>query len=167
MKKTFPNSLLIFALMLVLATSVQAASVKNQRLSAVILASAQALADDGDYQGADRLLTQSMLADPANDAAFALKGRVQILLDNPKEGRRLLDLALDIRPDNQQAVLWAGQASVSLEDFEDAQSRAERLQQLCGACDVHTSLVADIAAAKKALGSEDGPTAEDEGKEGQ
>ena len=169
MKKHFPTRFLILTLLMVWVLPVSAASVKNQRLSAVILASAQALADDGAYQEADRLLVQSMLADPANDAAFALKGRIQTLLDNPKEGRRLLDLALNIRPDNQQAVLWAGQAALSLDDFEDAQIRADRLQELCGECAAHAALIVDIEAAQAALDKkdDDGDIPEPEEKESQ
>lgn len=155
MKKNFLNIWLIASLMMLWAVPGQAASVKNQKLSAVLLSSAQALVDDGVYQEADQLLTQSMLADPANDAAFALKGRVQLLMDNPKEGRRLLDLALNIRPDNQQAVFLAGQASLSLKDFDDAEIRVERLQELCGACENHAALLAEIAAAKAETNTED------------
>lgn len=155
MKKNFLNIWLIASLMMLWAVPGQAASVKNQKLSAVLLSSAQALVDDGVYQEADQLLTQSMLADPANDAAFALKGHVQLLMDNPKEGRRLLDLALNIRPDNQQAVFLAGQASLSLKDFDDAEIRVERLQELCGACENHAALLAEIAAAKADTNTED------------
>ncbi len=121
-----------------------AATLVNERLSNVILASARSMVDDEKFNEADELLTQSLLADPANAPAFALKGFVQSQLDNPDEALRLMDIALAIEPDNLQAVFWAGQAATKLENLEEAEKRLARLKTLCGECEQVSLLLADI-----------------------
>ncbi len=50
-----------------------AATLVNERLSNVILASARSMVDDEKFNEADELLTQALLADPANAPAFCVK----------------------------------------------------------------------------------------------
>ncbi len=145
------NTFIVTSLVLLAQLPLEAASVKNQRLAEDVLASAQSLVDEQNYSEADKLLTQSMLADPSNASAFALKGRVQFLLENIEEARRLLDFALNISPDNVQAVFWAGQASLALKDFEDTEMRLKRLKWLCDNCENYQSLKAQLAETRTKL----------------
>ena len=137
---------LILALVIGMAApvSLSAATLVNERLSNVILASARSMVDDDKFDKADELLTQAMLADPANAHAFALKGFVQSQLERHNEALRLIDIALAIEPDNLQAVFWAGQAATKLENLEEAEKRLARLKTLCGECEQVSLLLADI-----------------------
>lgn len=123
----------------------QATSVENTRLSDIILASARPLIEQEKLAEADHLLSQALLVNPANARAFALKGQVKLKLDNPTEGRRLQDLALNIEPDYLQAIVWAGETSIVLDDLDDAEKRLSRLDKLCGNCAEFVKLQQSIA----------------------
>lgn len=111
-----------------------AISLSNKHLSTAIYDVALAVMTDEKFAEADTLLTQSLLANPANAQAFALKGRAQAKLGHAREGRRFQNLALNIEPDYLQAILWAGEASLKLQDKDDADARLARLSKLCGTC---------------------------------
>jgi len=138
--------------------SLQAASVEMMRLSDALLAEAQtaltqtnsAKDEAGDeakeetkreqFMQIDAQLTHALLANPANAEAFILKGRIAALQNEPEEARRLIDLGLNIQPDNIEGILWAGQAALALDDRADAEKRLERLIKLCGTCDAQKQL---------------------------
>jgi len=134
--------------------SLQAASVEMMRLSDALLAEAQtALTQTGSakdeakdeakrekFMQIDAQLTHALLANPANAEAFILKGRIAALQNDPEEARRLIDLGLNIQPDNIEGILWAGQAALALDDRADAEKRLERLIKLCGTCDAQKQL---------------------------
>jgi len=138
--------------------SLQAASVEMMRLSDALLAEAQtALTQTGSakdeakddakddarakqFTQIDAQLTHALLANPANADAFILKGRIAALQNDAEEARRLIDLGLNIQPDNIEGILWAGQASLALDDRADAEKRLERLIKLCGTCDAQKQL---------------------------
>ena len=123
-----------------------AASLEMTRLSDTLYAEANSAMTAKNLDNADSLLTQSLVANPANAAAFILKGHIAGLQDNPEEARRLIDLGLNIDPGNLQAVLWAGEASLALDDREDADIRLTRLQKLCGDCAEYRQLQAALEA---------------------
>jgi len=138
--------------------SLQASSVEMMRLSDALLAEAQtaltqtnsAKDEAGDeakdeakaeqFMQIDAQLTHALLANPANAEAFILKGRIAALQNDPEEARRLIDLGLNIQPDNIEGILWAGQAALALDDRADAEKRLERLIKLCGTCDAQKQL---------------------------
>jgi len=134
--------------------SLQAASVEMMRLSDALLAEAQTAltqtnsakdktkdkARREQFMQIDAQLTQALLANPANAEAFILKGRIAALQNDPEDARRLIDLGLNIQPDNIEGILWAGQAALALDDRADAEKRLERLIKLCGTCDAQKQL---------------------------
>ncbi|MDD9841710.1 MAG: hypothetical protein OXU76_03480, partial [Alphaproteobacteria bacterium] len=99
----------------------------------------------------DAQLTHALLANPANAEAFILKGRIAALQNDPAEARRFIDLGLNIQPDHLEAILWAGQAALALDDRPDAEKRLKRLVKLCGTCDAQKQLQKEmtLSAAKK------------------
>ena len=139
----------------------QAASVEMMRLSNALLAEAQAAftqassakdkAKNEQFMQIDAQLTHALLANPANAEAFILKGRIAALQNDPAEARRFIDLGLNIQPDHLEAILWAGQAALALDDRPDAEKRLKRLVKLCGTCDAQKQLQKEmtLSAAKK------------------
>lgn len=142
--------------------SARAATSELQDLSRKLFAEADLAFQNRDLEKADSLLTQSLLADPANAEAFFLKGHVSSLNEDPEEGLRLISRGLNINPKDVKARLWAGEAAVSLEDFEEAGVHLERLEKLCGACDEQQALAALI---KQASGDADGEKPDQAGTE--
>lgn len=138
---------------------VLAASLEMTRLSDKLYAEANTAIAAKNLDNADSLLTQSLIANPANAAAFILKGHIAGLQDNPEEARRLIDLGLNIDPGNLQAVLWAGEAALAMDDMEDADIRLSRLQKLCGDCaeyrQLQSALEADNGAFNNAAAGKD------------
>ncbi len=97
-----------------------------------------------ELEKANDLLTQSLLANPANADAFFLKGHLSNLNEDPAEGLRLISRGLNINPKDLTALLWAGEAAVTLEDFEEADIHLKRLEKLCGDCAEQQTLLSMI-----------------------
>jgi uncharacterized protein HemY len=97
-----------------------------------------------ELEKANDLLTQSLLANPANADAFFLKGHLSNLNEDPAEGLRLISRGLNINPKDLTALLWAGEAAVTLEDFEEADIHLKRLEKLCGDCNEQQTLLSMI-----------------------
>lgn len=145
-----PYRLFLLLVFIFAPLPLQAASVEMMRLSDALLAEAQASftktnsakdkAKPAQFAQIDAQLTHALLANPANAEAFILKGRIAALQNDPAEARRLIDLGLNIQPDHIEAILWAGQAALALDDRADAEKRLERLVKLCGACDAQKQL---------------------------
>jgi tetratricopeptide (TPR) repeat protein len=85
-----------------------------------------------------------LLANPANADAFFLKGHLSNLNEDPAEGLRLISRGLNINPKDLTALLWAGEAAVTLEDFEEADIHLKRLEKLCGDCIEQQTLLSMI-----------------------
>ena len=51
---------------------------------------------------------------------------------------------MNINPKDLKALLWAGEAAVSLEDFEEADIHLKRLEKLCGDCAEQQTLLSKI-----------------------
>jgi len=51
---------------------------------------------------------------------------------------------LNINPKDLKALLWAGEAAVTLEDFEEADIHLKRLEKLCGDCAEQQTLLSMI-----------------------
>jgi uncharacterized protein HemY len=51
---------------------------------------------------------------------------------------------LNINPKDLTALLWAGEAAVTLEDFEEADIHLKRLEKLCGDCIEQQTLLSMI-----------------------
>ncbi len=139
----FLAAFLFFALPVIPAGAV---SVVNKQLSDAIYDSALPLAEAEKLEEADKLLTQALLANPANAKAFALKGQMQIKLENIREGWRLQNIALNIEPNYLPALLWAGEAAIALKDRVDAEKHLARLKKICGTCAEFEQLQKSLAA---------------------
>ena len=72
---------------------------------------------------------------------FFLKGHLSNLNEDPAEGLRLISRGLNINPKDLKALLWAGEAAVTLEDFEEADVHLKRLEKLCGDCTEQQTLL--------------------------
>ena len=97
-----------------------------------------------ELEKANDLLTQSLLANPANADAFFLKGHLSNYNEDPAEGLRLILRGLNINPNHLTALLWAGKAAVTLEDFKEADVYLKRLEKLCGDCTEQQTLLSMI-----------------------
>lgn len=135
---------LILPIMALVSLPLQAATSDMEVLSKKLYLEADLAFKNKELDKADTLLTQSLLANPANADAFFLKGHLSSLNEDPAEGLRLIARGLNINPKDLQAILWAGEAAVTLEDFEEADIHLKRLEKLCGNCAEQQTLLTMI-----------------------
>lgn len=136
-------ALLTLGLLLV-SQPVMAATPDMEVLSKKLYLEADLAFKNKELEKANDLLTQSLLANPANADAFFLKGHLSNLNEDPAEGLRLISRGLNINPKDLTALLWAGEAAVTLEDFEEADVHLKRLEKLCGDCKEQQTLLSMI-----------------------
>ena len=139
-----PVTALFFLGIFLVSQPLTAATSDMEMLSKKLYLEADLAFKNKELDKADNLLTQSLLANPANADAFFLKGHLSSLNEDPAEGLRLISRGLNINPKDLKALLWAGEAAVSLEDFEEADIHLKRLEKLCGDCAEQQTLLSKI-----------------------
>ena len=122
------------SLFLFFSSAVLAVSNEFVVLSKKLFAEARQEMVKGEFDKAQYLLTQSLLANPVSAESFIYKGHVASLQKDFFESRRFIDLGLKIDPTHLQAIQWAGETAIALKDFDDAQKRLKRLEKLCSSC---------------------------------
>ena len=141
---TLPVMTLLTLGLLLVSQPLMAATADMEVLSKKLYLEADLAFKNKELEKANDLLTQSLLANPANADAFFLKGHLSNLNEDPAEGLRLISRGLNINPKDLTALLWAGEAAVTLEDFEEADVHLKRLEKLCGDCTEQQTLLSMI-----------------------
>lgn len=78
------------------------------------------LSDKGDYDGAVKLLSQAIAADPRNAQAYFERGVALLNLERAVDAVKDFDQALAINPDFPGALDWRASAATSLGDHQGA-----------------------------------------------
>ncbi|MEN8722417.1 MAG: tetratricopeptide repeat protein [Alphaproteobacteria bacterium] len=74
---------------------------------------------------------RAMLADPRQSATHANLGRAHLAMGNGTAAAKYLRTALDIDPQNLDALHWAGLVDLLGDDVEAAKKRRDKLLTLC------------------------------------
>ncbi len=95
---------------------------------------------------------RAMLADPRQSATHANLGRAHLAMGNGTAAAKYLRTALDIDPQNLDALHWAGLVDLLRDDVDAAKKRRDKLLTLCSSdCQQYRALskaVKDYADAK-------------------
>lgn len=74
---------------------------------------------------------RAMLADPRQSASHANLGRAHLAMDHVTAAAKYLRTALDIDPQNLDALHWAGLVDLRADNVEAAKKKRDKLLTLC------------------------------------
>lgn len=107
--------------------------------------SAVAAVKKDDFRGAIRYLTRVLKDDPRNADALNYMGYSHRRLGDYKNAITYYTKALEVDPDHRGANEYLGEAYLEINDLPAAETRLERLRQICGwGCDEFTELNAAV-----------------------
>lgn len=98
-----------------------------------------------DYKTAITEFERALVADPANGQTYTLLAVSHARLGNDVKAKKYFRTALDIDPNNLDALQYQGQLYAGAGDLTKAQENADKLAKVCGECAQQKGLVAEIA----------------------
>jgi Tfp pilus assembly protein PilF len=114
----------------------------------ILLQRGQKAMDAKDFKGAVADFERALVADPANAKTYTLLGLAHRGLGEQARARKYLRTALDIDPNDVDALQAQGQIYAQAGDVAKAQSNFDKLAKLCGECVQAKALGGEIAKAK-------------------
>ena len=88
--------------------------------------------ESGNYAEAVVIFQQAATANPKNAEAFSYIGRSYDEAGFTSRAYRYYQIALEIDPDELQALSWSGAIDVANEEPDQAREKLYRLERLCG-----------------------------------
>ena len=88
----------------------------------------------GQSKAAISLLERAIVADPANAKAFSYLGRAAQLAGRSAQAEKYFRIALDIEPNQADALNWTGQLELAQGKPDAARAKLDRLTRTCGDC---------------------------------
>ena len=144
----------IFAALVVMATAItlapklgtgQAEARADGRASQQLLSQGVGKLEAGNFAEAVIIFQQAATANPKNAEAFSYIGRSYDQAGFQTRAYRYYEIALEIDPDQLQALAWSGAIDVANEESEQAREKLYRLERLCGAdCNQYQELKAVV-----------------------
>lgn len=99
----------------------------------------------GNFAEAVVIFQQAATANPKNAEAFSYIGRSYDEAGFQARAYRYYQIALEIDPDQLQALAWSGMIDVTNEDSDQAREKLYRLERLCGVdCNQYQELKAVV-----------------------
>ena len=130
--KAIQKSVLALALGLICLTApAMAISEKYRSQSENLLAQAAAAFAAEQIQQADDLVNLALTANPANAAAFILKGQIHAANGDTAEALRIVTVGLAIEPANLPAIALQIELAVEIERFEQADEALATYEKIC------------------------------------
>jgi Tfp pilus assembly protein PilF len=102
------------------------------KVSEALVAKGRAALEKGDYEAASQAFEQAVVANPHNALGFTYLGVTKLRMGEKPLAKKYFDTALEIDPNQVQALSWAGQADLSASNLESAEAKLQRLSRLCG-----------------------------------
>lgn len=102
------------------------------KVSEALVAKGKAALEKGDYKAAAQAFEQAVVANPRNALGFTYLGVTKLRMGERPLAKKYFDTALEIDPNQIQALSWAGQADLSASNLESAEAKLRRLSRLCG-----------------------------------
>lgn len=126
------------------ADNVDGETARQQLMAYWLDRGAMALSADQPEQ-ARMAFERALMVNPRASIAHASLGRAQLALDHITAATKYLRTALDIDPQNLDALHWAGLADLGRGDVEKAKQRRDKLLTLCSSnCDQYKALAVAI-----------------------
>lgn len=127
---------LILCLCLLMAPEIGLAGVSaaSAKTSQVFLKKGIIAVDHSQAKVAISLLERAIVADPANAKAFSYLGRAEQIAGRPKRSEKYFHIALDIEPNQPDALNWAGQLDLVQDKPDAARAKLDRLTRTCRDC---------------------------------
>ena len=98
-----------------------------------------------DYKTAITEFERALVANPANGNTYTLLAVSHSRLGNEGKAKKYFRAALEIDPNNLDALQYQGQVYAGAGDLAKAQENADKLAKVCGECAQQKGLVAEIA----------------------
>ena len=117
-----------------------AAQTDTRQISPVLVEKGNAAAARGDIIGAQRLLEEAIVADPANARALGALGRLHDRQGRAVLARKYYNTALGIDPVESDVLNWAGQLDLLEGKTADAQDKLRKLVVTCPDCTQRSEL---------------------------
>ena len=142
MRKAILNMRKIIATLIVTASAVvimplsligQAEARADGRASQQLLDQGVGELNSGNYAQAVVIFQQAATANPKNAEAFSYIGRSYDQAGFTERAYRYYEIALEINPDQLQALAWSGVIDAANEESDQAREKLYRLERLCGA----------------------------------
>ena len=91
-------------------------------------------ADDSDssINKADELANLALTADPSNVKAYWVKARAQQAKGNNEQSLHLLNIGLQLNPENIAALNLQGDIALAVNNLEQAETSLKNLRTICG-----------------------------------
>jgi Tfp pilus assembly protein PilF len=107
-------------------------SERYARISVTLLEQGKAALAKQDFKAASAAFEQAVVANPHNALGFSYLGLTKLRMGEKPAAKKYFDIALEIDPNQIQALSWAGQADLSASNLESAEAKLQRLSRLCG-----------------------------------
>lgn len=104
--------------------------------------------DAQDFKAAVTEFERALVADPSSGRTYTWLGVAHARLGNQARAKKYFRSALDIDPNDLDALQAQGKVFAESGDLAKAQENLDKLAKLCGECAQQKTLVADIAKAK-------------------
>lgn len=142
MTAALPRMTCLFVLALGALAFVDSASAQTgtRQTSFILMEKGNAAAARGDASGAQRLLEEAVVADPANARALCALGRLHDRQGRKALARKYYNIALGIDPVEADALNWAGQLDIAEGKMDDARDKLRKLGVTCPACPQRSEL---------------------------
>jgi Tfp pilus assembly protein PilF len=104
--------------------------------------------DAQDFKAAVTEFERALVADPSSGRTYTWLGVAHARLGNQARAKKYFRSALDIDPNDLDALQALGRVYAESGDLAKAQESLDKIAKLCGECAQQKTLVADIAKAK-------------------
>lgn len=107
-------------------------SERYARISMTLVDQGKAALAKQDLKAASQAFEEAVVANPQNAVGFSYLGLTKLRMGEKPVAKKYFDIALQIDPNQIQALSWAGQADLSASNLESAEAKLQRLSRLCG-----------------------------------
>jgi Tfp pilus assembly protein PilF len=107
-------------------------SERYAKISTALVEKGKAALGKQDFKAASEAFEQAVVANPQNAQGFSYLGLTKLRMGDKPNAKKYFDIALEIDPNQIQALSWAGQADLSASNLESAEAKLQRLSRLCG-----------------------------------
>ncbi|MGI9440648.1 MAG: hypothetical protein ACR2OT_06670, partial [Parvibaculales bacterium] len=87
---------------------------------------------DSNIDKADELANLALTADPSNVKAYWVKARAQQAKGNNEQSLHLLNIGLQLNPENIAALNLQGDIALAVNNLEQAETSLKNLRTICG-----------------------------------
>ncbi|MEG9861401.1 MAG: tetratricopeptide repeat protein [Parvularculales bacterium] len=136
--KSIPS--LVYLGVALIVADVGGGNVWANALSDSLLSQGRAALESKNFDTANFLMEQAIVADPSNASAYLWLGRLSQEQEDIPRARKYYDTSLGIDPISQDALLWGGEMDLADDASEEAEEKLKRLQVLCGECSAYQAL---------------------------